>query len=414
MITFLTSIIAGCRDLGVGTDTNIYTESYFNVAKHSNLYKILFGSLDISESSRGYLLINYIGVFFADNYWIALFLTSFLIWSTILWGIWKLNKSYAHYHCQIWIFITLFLLYFHNRSYNYMRQFCALSFVFCSYSYYLDRKWLKSILLFIVAFSFHTSAIVTILIPIFYYITYYLTGNRRFYKNIIVAFKSQASTIVPILIPLHIFTFDSRRFYKNIIVAFKSQASTIVPILIPLHNFTSGSRRLHKNVIVLLVTITFVYVVFLMNFESIIMYLGSSQGLILEVYAERYSSDNEAFWSAGLGKQTYILFLAELFVIYYGYIKKIINQQMFIYILLLHFTFLGTYALTLISVYLNRLSYYFYIIDLWYISLILSAKKANRLLLYAYLLTHAIIWYYYFIYGNANETYPYTSRILNI
>ena len=382
MITFLTSIIAGCRDLGVGTDTNIYTESYFNVAKHSNLYKILFGSLDISESSRGYLLINYIGVFFADNYWIALFLTSFLIWSTILWGIWKLNKSYAHYHCQIWIFITLFLLYFHNRSYNYMRQFCALSFVFCSYSYYLDRKWLKSILLFIVAFSFHTSAIVTILIPIFYYITYYLTGNRR--------------------------------FYKNIIVAFKSQASTIVPILIPLHNFTSGSRRLHKNVIVLLVTITFVYVVFLMNFESIIMYLGSSQGLILEVYAERYSSDNEAFWSAGLGKQTYILFLAELFVIYYGYIKKIINQQMFIYILLLHFTFLGTYALTLISVYLNRLSYYFYIIDLWYISLILSAKKANRLLLYAYLLTHAIIWYYYFIYGNANETYPYTSRILNI
>ena len=87
---------------------------------------------------------------------------------------------------------------------------------------------------------------------------------------------------------------------------------------------------------------------------------------------------------------------------------------MFIYILLLHFTFLGTYALTLISVYLNRLSYYFYIIDLWYISLILSAKKANRLLLYAYLLTHAIIWYYYFIYGNANETYPYTSRILNI
>ena len=382
MITFLTSIIAGCRDLGVGTDTNIYTESYFNVAKHSNLYKILFGSLDISESSRGYLLINYIGVFFADNYWIALFLTSFLIWSTILWGIWKLNKSYAHYHCQIWIFITLFLLYFHNRSYNYMRQFCALSFVFCSYSYYLDRKWLKSILLFIVAFSFHTSAIVTILIPIFYYITYYLTGNRR--------------------------------FYKNIIVAFKSQASTIVPILIPLHNFTSGSRRLHKNVIVLLVTITFVYVVFLMNFESIIMYLGSSQGLILEVYAERYSSDNEAFWSAGLGKQTYILFLAELFVIYYGYIKKIIIQQMFIYILLLHFTFLGTYALTLISVYLNRLSYYFYIIDLWYISLILSAKKANRLLLYAYLLTHAIIWYYYFIYGNANETYPYTSRILNI
>ena len=65
-------------------------------------------------------------------------------------------------------------------------------------------------------------------------------------------------------------------------------------------------------------------------------------------------------------------------------------------------------------VYLYRISFYLYIIDLTLISIILASKQITKPLKYSFYIIIIFSWYYEYILNNSCETYPYSSQILGI
>lgn len=85
--------------------------------------------------------------------------------------------------------------------------------------------------------------------------------------------------------------------------------------------------------------------------------------------------------------------------------------------ILLFFTEFFLNLLQIRSRFLGRTGYYMYILYFWYIPFNLNNKirSTNNILWRYFIFTFIVIyWWFIYIYGNAGETYPYTSKILGI
>ena len=172
IVILLLSYIAGMRDIGVGTDTITYTESYFrNGSAYTGIPEIILEQ-DL-PFDKAYLILNYIGAQITNQTWIALLLTEFIITIFLFWGstlFFKENKGLT-------IFIFLYLFIFYNQSLNFMRQMCAVSICYVSIYYSIKRKWIPFSILIFIAYHFHSSAIMGLIVPVIYYIC--LIKNKR-------------------------------------------------------------------------------------------------------------------------------------------------------------------------------------------------------------------------------------------
>lgn len=334
------SFVSGMRDIGVGTDTRVYSIDYFQNGIHLTK-EYFFANPD--NLDRGYLLLNYIASLLGNEYWLGMFLTHFFIWSILLIAAVKLKKINKY---SITLFLFIYFAIFYNRSLNYMRQSCSMSIVLLAYYYYVIKEWKKVVVLMAIAIMFHTSAIVSLLIPLL---------------NFIVHIK--------------------RKDLKAIIII------TTLPLLILITKLFDG-----------------------------LLQIGFNYGLFKDVYLDRYESGSTTYRTGGFGKETILLFGLELLIIIDSWKRKNIDNIKFQFSLLLHIAYISMYSLTKISEYLYRNSYYFYLIDLFYIAYLLSKSKKERngALYVLFCISLMICWYTYFIIGNACQTYPYTSSMLNI
>lgn len=160
------SLFAGFRDIGVGTDTVIYSEKYFEIVRKISFDELILSN-DDSFRSKSYLILNYLASTFSNNVWIALLFTELTILIPLYYGIYKLSKIET---VKFSIFTALYVFFFLNYSFNIMRQSCAVSFVFLAFCYYKERKWLKFVILEFIAYHFHSTSIIYLLIPLFYYL----------------------------------------------------------------------------------------------------------------------------------------------------------------------------------------------------------------------------------------------------
>ena len=165
-IIILISCFFGFRDIGVGTDTEIYSRQAFDMAKNA----ISFHSFYIyaQEIDSGYLVLNMIGRLFSPKVWIALFLTQFLIITITLLGIDKFKK---YYNIPFSLYILLHCFIFLHPEMNYMRQFVALAFLLLAFYYYIEKKYLVSGVLFSIAYTMHSSALAFLVVPYLDYIS---------------------------------------------------------------------------------------------------------------------------------------------------------------------------------------------------------------------------------------------------
>jgi hypothetical protein len=159
-IVVLFTIIAGFRDFGIGIDTNIYIESYFNIAKSLQSFNDF---LSIEYQDKGFLLLCWICSLISDDVQVVLVIIELWIISFTMSGAFMFKKKYD---LKLWIFVFLYFFMFFGYSINLMRQFCAISLLFWGLNFFLDGKWKFFIIVQFIAFTFHSSSLIFLLVPI--------------------------------------------------------------------------------------------------------------------------------------------------------------------------------------------------------------------------------------------------------
>lgn len=182
------SLFAGFRDVTVGADTDFYPHWYVDELVYVNSFSDIL-KLD-TDLDKGYLFLYWVGSWLSNQYWIGLFLTEFVISLFTFLAFLRLNK---HFNGNIVLFALAFLFLIFNYTLNAMRQECAISIAFYAFTYFWERKWLPYLLWTLVAISFHLSALISLGIPVLYYISFIKDTNRRRWITIL-------STILMILV----------------------------------------------------------------------------------------------------------------------------------------------------------------------------------------------------------------------
>ncbi|MEY8586567.1 EpsG family protein [Phocaeicola sartorii] len=170
-ITFLLSYIGGVRNLGIGTDTLVYTENYFWEAVHLDSWKDFFEA----SHDKGYMLLNYMAVLCNKKVWMAQFVIQFFTHGLIFMTAFKI-KHLCRF--KMTLFTILYCCVFYNQSYNFMRQYCALALLMWGLYYALDKRWYIYILCQFGAFFFHSSSLLFLLVPFLYHLCTQYYGSK--------------------------------------------------------------------------------------------------------------------------------------------------------------------------------------------------------------------------------------------
>lgn len=168
------TILAWQRDFEVGQDTLQYYYA-FNQLAHAPLSEIALGSWE-----PGYLLWNWIISHLGFDYHAYLLFTAIFIYFSFC------RFVYRYSDCA-WLSVIVFIAFgYYFGSLHILRQYLALSIVLFSYDFILKRRLLPFILLVLLAFSFHSSAIA--FLP-----TYFICRLRLKKTTLFIAFCSSVT-----------------------------------------------------------------------------------------------------------------------------------------------------------------------------------------------------------------------------
>lgn len=155
LLFFLLFILSSYRT--VGTDVPAY-KTYFD--------SINFYSLDYSLYEKGYFLLNKIVRLFTDNFQYVLIFSSIITLFPIFFTIKKYSINPA---LSIFYFVSL---YFYFNSFNLIRQYIVVSWLFFSIRFIIEKKLLPFLLIVLCASFFHITAL--------FFIPFYWIVRLRF------------------------------------------------------------------------------------------------------------------------------------------------------------------------------------------------------------------------------------------
>ena len=173
LITYLTVFI-GCRDFGVGTDTLVYIDDYWDKGRYVHSIGDFF---DFSYISKAFLLLSVIGHLFSDDHQSLLILTALTINAVTFLSVYIFNYKKLQINWVVYIVIWQFLLM--NTSMNLMRQYCALAFMQLALVLFLKRKYFWAILSVVIGYQFHSTVLVLGLMGLFYLFGKYFEPKKR-------------------------------------------------------------------------------------------------------------------------------------------------------------------------------------------------------------------------------------------
>ena len=156
---FVVCLIAGVRDLSVGTDIWYYFYDIFY--RFSVKGQSLFFVMSSTSVELGFLLLVYASSIF-NNVHISLFFAELAVALPIYLFAYKQRSKYSMCYT-----IAIFLLTMYCRSLNLMRQSIAIALIIYSIPFFEEKKYKKTAIVFIIACLFHFSAIASVLIYIF-------------------------------------------------------------------------------------------------------------------------------------------------------------------------------------------------------------------------------------------------------
>ena len=160
ILVLVNVIFSGCRDFGVGIDTNVYIESYFKTAADLKSLKAFW---NVEGFDKGFLLLAYVSNLFSDDAQSLLVVTSLFIQLFFYLALWQYKKV-----CNISIFVAtlLFCIIFYCHTLNLMRQFCAISLLAYAFSLYIQGNRKNYLLLQVLAYFFHSTSVFFVFVPL--------------------------------------------------------------------------------------------------------------------------------------------------------------------------------------------------------------------------------------------------------
>lgn len=167
-------LLAGLRDVNIGTDTSGYVIKIFSAAIQSSGLKDFYNTLiyhewkyvTISSFEYGYTTLVYLEAKLFNNFFASLFINQIVIILPIVLGLLKYEKRYG---IKAYIGYMFFLFMFFNVSLNAVRQFMSISILFYGISTLIvDKSKKKYFLCLIQSVLFHTSGVLGIIPFLFF------------------------------------------------------------------------------------------------------------------------------------------------------------------------------------------------------------------------------------------------------
>ena len=252
----LPALLAGMRDKTVGTDTETYISAFEHIEQYSQIFQCFSDELPYEA---GWQILMMFSSFISKEYNFAFFLVSLLCGIATFFGLLKFCS------CKKYLILGWFvyLIFFYCSSLNGMRQSLALSFIFLAFSCLANKEKLKFFLYFIIAISFHKTAIIAMCIFPF----------RNFSKNYI---SNKALTIMYVLIFVSIFVFVN--FGASVLSTFHSTLGRYMFYLTP----SAGGR--YTNICCLVFSLVCLFSLLFLDKDSIkarfLIYLTSIGNLL--------------------------------------------------------------------------------------------------------------------------------------
>lgn len=207
------SVLAGLRDVSIGTDVTHYLLKEFNVALSVDSFKDYLPLIWRKET--GYLaLVFLVAKCFGDIQWL-LFFMSFITTTCFYIGAWRFKEKAA-----LPLTLLIYFLCYYNISYNLVRQAISMAIIFCGIGYLFKKKYIKFLILVAIATLFHSSAILSIVhLFIFWFLDVNQPNNAEkkiFLRSTVLIFAlAMAVLLFPTFITLlsNIGLIDSRFLY---------------------------------------------------------------------------------------------------------------------------------------------------------------------------------------------------------
>lgn len=177
IVVFYT-IIAGLRNFGIGTDTNVYIELYFNTAKSIISVKEF---LSLESMDKGFLFLCWLSSQISSDLQVVLVVVELWIIAFTMHGAYMLKRDHG---MKLWIFVFLYFFMFFGYSINLMRQFCAMSLLFWGFAWLRNGNWKVFAVTQVIAYYFHSSSVVFLVVPLVYFLSYMKNQRIRNYITI--------------------------------------------------------------------------------------------------------------------------------------------------------------------------------------------------------------------------------------
>lgn len=173
ILVLVNVIFSGCRDFGVGIDTNVYIESYFNATADLQSLK---ASWSVEGFDKGFLLLAYVSNQFSDDAQSLLVVTSLFIQAFFYLALWQYKKVF---NISIFVATLLFCIIFYCHTLNLMRQFCAISLLAYAFSLYIQGNRKTYLLLQVLAYFFHSTSVIFVFVPLIWELSNMKNDKKR-------------------------------------------------------------------------------------------------------------------------------------------------------------------------------------------------------------------------------------------
>lgn len=167
------SLFVGFSDMFGGYDRYIYGEIFDNIADVTTIKGDYSDSLlyNFYSSEIGYTLLNVLISFFTENRYIFILIVTLIIYTLLFVSI---KKYTVNYPLATILFLGLWFFF----TFTYLRQVLGATIVWLGIQYVIERKFWKFLVVFLIAFSMHNSAII--------FFPLYFVPRRKFSPRLIV------------------------------------------------------------------------------------------------------------------------------------------------------------------------------------------------------------------------------------
>lgn len=152
------ALLVAMRSVNVGNDTAEYIRIFSEINSNSDY-------ASITRFEVGYVFLNRLVGKFTSNAQGVFVVCAVIQYTIFIWFIKKHSKNYA-------LTLMLFFFFIFGNTLNIVRQSLAMAFVLVAFDRTLDKKTLGAIFWIIIAFLFHKSAIIMLLIVFLPYVKF--------------------------------------------------------------------------------------------------------------------------------------------------------------------------------------------------------------------------------------------------